>query len=669
MLLCVLVLLAVNLLIAAKLFGVEYSAYNGSIEGTFIAIARVMAKYPGEWSWWPMWSVGLPFENVYLPLTHMIVAASSVLTGYSAARSFHMVMAAVTIFAPLTMFWMALELSRKLVPSFVAALAYSCLSPSSVLLPAIRADVGGALNLRRLHVLVYWGESPHSLALVLLPVAVVCFSRALTTNAAKWKILAGVLAAFIALTNPFGIVALIVALLCWLLAFPSRPWWKAPLTIAAIGAVSYCWTAPWLSPTLIRAIRTNSATAGGDYRYTAASWIAVAVLGGGVVALWLVLRRINSPAHLQFFALFGYVSTGIVLAWYVWQVAVIPQPSRYQLEMDMALLPVAAFGAAAVLDRFPQRVRSAVAVAVIAGLAFQTVHAVRYARGLIRATDPSRLVEYRIAKWMDQNRPGVRAFIGGSSTFLYNAITDNPQLCGGHEQFAVNRFLTIVAFTIYSGMNAGARDSEFSVFWLKAFGAHAISVAGPNSTDFYKGYAHPRKFEGVLPVLWHEGDDTIYEVPGRSTSLAHVMPAAAVPSRTPMHGLDIEPLKPYVAALDDPRYPPATFQWKGMSRAVIRATVGPGQVVAVQVTYDRGWEAWADGRRLPIRKDAIGLMVIEPDCVGPCEISLRYTGGLERIVTRALSLTAMLVAAAFGWLSGVKSRRIRGAVHPTLRDR
>src|ERR1035441_6779579 len=65
-LLCVLVLSIVNLIIAAPLFGVEYSAYNGSIEGTFIAIARVMAKHPGQWSWWPLWNAGMPFENTYL---------------------------------------------------------------------------------------------------------------------------------------------------------------------------------------------------------------------------------------------------------------------------------------------------------------------------------------------------------------------------------------------------------------------------------------------------------------------------------------------------------------------------------------------------------------------------------------------------------------------------
>jgi hypothetical protein len=47
-LVCALVLLVVNLIIVAPLFQVEYSSSNGSIEGTFIAIARLMAEHPGE---------------------------------------------------------------------------------------------------------------------------------------------------------------------------------------------------------------------------------------------------------------------------------------------------------------------------------------------------------------------------------------------------------------------------------------------------------------------------------------------------------------------------------------------------------------------------------------------------------------------------------------------
>ena len=385
--LCVLLLLVVNLFLAAKLFGVEYSAYTGSIEGTFIAIPRIMAEHPGEWKWWPFWNGGMPFENSYLPLTHWIVAAFSLATRLSVARSFHIVTAGIYVLSALALFWMALELSRRLWASFIAALAYSYFSFSALLVPIIGVDSGGVLNLRRLQILVSYGESPHTAALALVPVAVVCFSRAFSRRTVAWRVLAGVLTAFVVLSNAFGLVVLAGALAGWLLAFRYDPWWKAPLTVAAIGFASYCWISPWLSP-VIRAIRANSATVGGDFRYTASSWFALAILGGGYVLLWWILRWAKATAHLQFFMLFGYIPTAIVLAWFVWNVAVIPQPGRYQLEMDMVLPLVVVFIGAAILDRLPHRISSAAVVVVLGGLAFQTVHAVGYARELIRAVDP-----------------------------------------------------------------------------------------------------------------------------------------------------------------------------------------------------------------------------------------------------------------------------------------
>jgi hypothetical protein len=649
-LLCTLLLIALNLLLAARLFGVEYSAYRASIEGTFIALARIMAKFPGEWKWWPFWCAGMPYEDAYVPFSHMLVAAFSLLTGFSAARAFHIVSAAVYVLSAPAVFWMALTLSRRLAASFFASLAYSLVSFCALLVPAIRADAGGALALRRLHVLVYWGEAPHTLALALVTVAVVCFARAVTDGGVKWKILAGIVSAAIALSNPFGIVALGVALLCWLAAFEPRPLWKPVLTFSAIAALSYCWAAPWLSPSLIRAIRANSSNVGGDYRYTAVTWVVLATLACGYVVLWLAMRRLSALPHVRFFVLYAWVFAAIVGAWYAWGVALLPQPSRYQLEADLALPLAVVFAAAALCARFPLRVRYALGGAVALAFALQTVHSVGYSRNLIRAADRDRMVEYKISTWMDEHRPGQQAFISGSTSFLYNVFTDNPQLHGGHEQFGLNRLIPIVAYTIYFGTNAGDRDADYSIFWLKAFGAHAISVSGPNGAEYYKAFAHPRKFDGVLPLLWRDGDDSIYEVPSRSPSLAHVIPAAAVVTRAPRHGLDIEPSARYVDALDDPQYPPAEFRWKSMSEAQIRATLAPGQLLHVQVTYAPGWEAWsARGTRLRTRRDGLGLMVIEPDSPGDLAVSLRYTGGREALFMRLLSALAMLAAFVYAW--------------------
>jgi hypothetical protein len=644
--LCFGILLAANLAVVGKLFGVGISAYTGSVEGTFIAIARAMRQHPFDWRWWPLWTCGSPFENTYLPFEQWIVAGFDAVTRVGAAQAFHVVTAAFYALGAPALFWMAWQLTRKLAASFFAALAYSCVSFSSLLIPAVTADAAGALHLRRLQVLVAYGEAPHTVALALLPVAIVCFARAIETRAAKWNVLAGALAAAVVLSNAFGIVALGLALVCWLAAFRPRPWWRAVARIGAIGAVSYCAAAPWLSPSMIRAI-LNAPNVDGDYRYRPVTWLALGLVTAGFFVMAAVLPRAKVSAAVQFFVLYAYAFTALVGLWYAWGIALLPQPHRYQLEMDFALCLALAFLAGALVERWPRRVRVAVAGVVLAVLGVQTVSSAAYARRLIRGVEAEKTAEYRVAKWMDEHYHGQRAFIGDSASFLYNVFTDNPQIRGGHVQFEPNWFINIVAFTIYTDANAGDRGAEYSLVWLKAFGARAISVSGPDSEQYYKAFAHPHKFDGVLPLVWRERGDSIYEVPSRSPSLAHVIPASAVVSRKPAHGLDIAPAAAYVAALDDPAYPVTTWTWNGWNEAAIRADVKAGQVVAVQETYDPGWQAWVNGQRVPIRKDALDMMVIEPETSGACEIMLRYTGGAGRATDRVLCVLALVFAAGY----------------------
>jgi hypothetical protein len=517
-------------------------------------------------------------------------------------------------------------------------------SVSAFLIPAIRADAGGVLNLRRLQILAVYGESPHTVALAFLPVAIICLSRAITTGSARWQVLAGISAAAVVLSNAFGIVMLAIALVGFVIAFPSQPWWRTPLAMGVIGLVSYCWISPWLSPAMIRATRAHASTTAGDYRYTHDAYVAVALAGAGFVLLVLLLKRMRPAAYLQFFVLTGLAPLGIAAIFYISGLAIIPQPHRYQLEIDTFLPFTIAFLCAAAFERVPRRMRVVALTVIVAALSMQSIYATRFARNLIRSTDPRELSEYRIAKWLDRNRPGERAFVTGSASFLYNMFTDNAQLAGGPDQHIVNGFIRIVGYTIHSGANAGDRDADYSIFWLKAFGAHQIAVSGPGSTDAYKPIAHPHKFDGVLPLLWRYGGDAIYEVPLRSTSLAHVIPQSAIVTRAPAHGLDIAPVEAYVKALDDPAYPVASFRWQNLSEGVIEAAPGPGQVVSVQISYEPGWEAWANEKRQSITSDAIGQMVIASDCNGPCVIDLRYTGGWERYLTRILSLAAMALA-------------------------
>ncbi len=89
--------------------------------------------------------------------------------------------------------------------------------------------------------------------------------------------------------------------------------------------------------------------------------------------------------------------------------------------------------------------------------------------------------------------------------------------------------------------------------------------------------------------------------------------------------------------------PLARMNWSGPSRAVIHAQMTRGQVLSVQVTYNPAWHAWLDGHRVKVRKDGLGLIVIEPDCEGHCEVNLSYGATPEIWFCRVMSA---LVAAA-----------------------
>lgn len=649
------VLLVLNGAIAAKLFGVEYSAYLESNEGTFIAIARQIADHPLDLLWWPFWDCGLPFQNTYLPLLHLLVGFFSRITGHSAALSFHQVTAAFFCLAPVCAYLMALGITGKPIASFFAALAYSVISPCALLIPAIRADVGGALSLRRMQILAFYGEGPHTASLAFIPLAILFLYLAMTRGKLWQKVLAGVFMSAAVLANAFGAIILAAAVLALLASYATERFWNNAALFLVIGALAYGWICPLLPPSVIAAIRKNSPTVDGDYAFTMRSAAGVAILAIGFLLLWFLASRWVRSRHVRFFLLLAWLTTGIVALGVFWRIYVVPQPHRYQIAMDLSLCMLVFFGAAELLVRARRRTSLVCGTIVLLALGIQSRHAIRYARHLIQSIDITQTSPYRIAQWANANMNGARVMISGTDSYYFNDFTDTPQLHGGHDPMLPNFLLRIVPFTLYSGMNAGAQDGAISVLWLKALGAHAVSVPGPSGPDYNKPFVNPSKFNGLLPVLWVEGAETIYGVPARSTSLAHVIDPAALVHHMPVNGLDIQEAEKYVDALNAPAGGDATWKWKTWHNATIHATVPAGQVIATQVSFHPGWHASIDGNPQQVYSDGLGFLVVKPACQGSCDLMLWYDGGPEWRITLAVSTTTMLLIL----LLALRSRRNR----------
>lgn len=645
----VLVLVALNALLCWRLLLIEYLDQMGSIEGAYIGLSRWIMERPGELGWFPLWYGGIPYQNTYPPLLHFLVAATAALLNVSPARAHHLVGGVAYILGPVTLYWLARTLSCDRLRSLLAALAYSLVAPSGLLIPAVAQDMGTAFGPRRLQALVVYGEGPHVLSLALLPLTVLALHRCLERFRPARVLVAALAVAVVALTNWLGAFALAVAVAAYLAAHADRFGLQGVVRAGAVGLLAYSLAAPWIPPSTIAAIRRNAQYTVGHYpmaAWQAAAWGLLLVFAAGLV---LLLRRRGLEPFRVFAALFAAVMGTITLtgAWFGRHL--VPQPERYHLEMDFGLALVAAFAPTAGLGRLSAPVRRALVAAVLAAALILANANAGLARSWIRPIRIADAMEYQVARWLAENLPGRRVFATGSVRFWLNAFANNPQLGGGFDQGIINPMIPKVTF----GIPYTQGDGERCARWLRVYGIDAIVVSGPATANAYRDYRDAGKFEGVLPERWRRGDDVIYEVPRRHPALAHVIPRGAVVERPPLYIEDVEAILGYHAALEEAATPPATFRWRGTQAADIEAVVEPGQVISVQISYHSGWRATSNGRPARLFADGLGLMVIEPACAGSCRVELVYDGGAEMKLARLarlLALSGLLVWPAAGAL-------------------
>jgi hypothetical protein len=647
-----LVLFGLNAAICAPWFHTECLDHMGSAEGVFIALARYMRDHAGDLYWCPLWFGGMPFANTYPPLVHAIVALVSAGARISPALAYHAVTASFYCLGPVTLFWYMARHTGRASAGVAAGLLYSLFSPSAALLPELRADIGGVLHARRLQCAVHYGEGPHVAALALIPLALAALDLAFARRRPVHFLWAVLACAAVVLTNWPGAVDLLMVLAAWIWAKERTDILRAAGLVALAGMVGYAIFSPWCPPSTLRVVLANAQHAGGAYGIGLRQLVWASMLAMACWGLRYLLQQWRAPGLIRFSALLTLIS-GVVIVAASHGIYLLPQPHRFHLLFELAVTILAVASSRLALKRLP-RFWTRVAVGVACALAVvQVWNYSRYGKQLIRPVDIQRTIEFRVADWIGRNGPYARVFVPGSMSFWLNDLTDTPQLAGCCDQSPPNFENLVAIYTIYSDSHAGDLAAYYSLIWLKAFGVQAIAMDGAASTEAYHPYAHPRKFDGILRRLWDEGDNEIFEVPHRTSGLAHVIPETALVRRAPVHGLDVAPLLPYIAALNDPALPAAAIDWRNQHEATIRARLSKGQVISVQLSYTPGWHATIGGLSQEVLRDGIGLLAIRPRCEGDCEIRLTYDGGTEMMACRiaSWSVAVLLLASVslFEW--------------------
>ena len=607
------ILFLATALLILPLFRIEYFNNWMSIEGTFIADARYIRDHWPHPSWHALWYCGNRFDYVYAPGTRYGAAIASMLLHVSPARGYHIFIAAMYCLGVAGIYFVVRTGTRSRGAAWLAAGAEALLSPVFLLLKQYRDD-----SLRwmpeRLNVLTKWGEGPHMCAMAIIPFALAFAILAFRTGSRKAIAAASFCCALVVLNNLYGALALGVffPVLVWS-AFASAPrastWWRAG-TIVVLTAGLCAW---WLTPSFIRLTQRNlMLVAQPGNRWSGLAGVAIAVAFAAIS--WFAARRWKPPAWSIFVAgslLFFAVE---VLGQFFFHFRITGEPLRFVPELDIVLI----LGAVEAIRRLGRIQRwAALAIAV---LCFGFAAKYLAAPWSVYSADPdyTRRVEYRMPEWVAKNLPGSRLFTFGSVSFWYTTWRDLPEANGGSDQGAQTLMPPLARYQIRLG-----DDPQRDIYWLQALGVDAVMFHEAPSEEIYHEVTSPRKFMGILPVIYDNHGDIVYRVP-RGAGLGRVVDERQMSALQPIpwSNEDKPQLRAYAEAMEAAGGP-VDYQRPAIDEIRITATTQPGQSILVQENYDPGWRAWVDGRPAAIKTDIMQFMRV-PTEAGKHQVRFAY---------------------------------------------
>jgi hypothetical protein len=649
----VLAIFALNVWLNVPLFQRGEMPYRDSIEGGYASIAHFVSDYPNPWGWNPTAYCGLPTQFTYLPgLPYLAVALVRLWNGITPVYAHRLITGTAACLVPVTTFLFVFHFTRRRWWALTVAVAYTLFCPTYGLIHAIFTDKGLFYLPWRLQVLVKYGEGPHTAGLMLMPLALMAAWKAATEPKFMRIFVAALLLAAIALSN--WLAAFATAIACALLLLTGagvrkergfRAW--PVMASAGLGYLLACF---WLTPIFVRTTLFNWPVDSFNYKLAEQQWISLACLAGAAVILRLLFLKMPGEIYLCFATLCALVFGWIVIGHYWFKVSTIPESRRYAVEFVLFLLLALAEWFRLGLGSCNRVVNACVVLPALIML-YQGKDQVRNylsdTQTKWKTIPQEQTIEYKVAEWLSRQRPEGRVFATGGLRFRMNAWFHLPQTGGTFESGLRSRMPVEFATDIRTGVGSPPeQQGRNAVLQLRAQSVEYVVVHGPGSSEHWKDVKNYRKFEGLLPRVFADGDDEIFRVPFHS--YAHLVRADELPSAPPVRD-KATLLERYVAAMDDAARPRLATRWQGANDIEIAGTIPAQMLVALRVTYDAGWRAFQDGRRLEIECDKMGFMVVHATPAANAGIRLHYGGTVEQRAMAGVCSMAWIASLVTLW--------------------
>ncbi len=659
-------ILWVNFQIIGGWFGKNGPADVGSIEVSYVSMARFIVDFGSPFtgsSWNPLWYFGFPTHLFYTPLLPFLEVFLHLLNGTPLWAAYRFVTGLGFILAPVSLFFLGWLLSRRVIGGAIAGMLFSV---SPTIFYWLNSGVAGDKfssdfwDPRRFTILVRWGEGPHILSLVFVPLVGVCFARYLETKKFYWLLLAAICLGLAGLTNAIGLFAsILIIVVMSFVKYAQQPASRNTTMRAGFftGVLAFGLISFWYN---LSFILNFFAEGGGTGKMLVElfpwGWIA------GIFAIIFVyfifnkvIRHFGLAVSLLWFAIFFTV----VYVYYSTEtIELLPQALRYNVEVDMSLSLLLGVGFAGIVDLLAKRAR--VLGYAVQGIGFLCILGfVGYIQPFIptaykaasNVVDIKKTGEYEIATWLDahvETQIGTRVFVPGNYGFYLNYFTNLWQHRGALFQAAIHSWPEHMHYQMATGKNA-----EIAHAWLVIANAKFVVVS---AREMYHEIKYPERFRNY-EVVYDQNGDIIYEVPLKRSSVAKPVNLAQLARlTTPEKGDDKKALLAYADWVENSSVKTTHFTIVNNDTYKIEGTVGEGEGILVQMAADSGWRAKDNltGKGINIKTDPMDFMVLTPQVPlsgigdGPVDITLTHGKSLDEWVGYLVSLGTVVFVVWYG---------------------